>query len=392
MINFIKRIINVLKLRIIETNSFPLISNYYRKNFEEKVLLSYIKEPFKSNPKITHTNYYECKIAAEIFNELGFIVDVISHDNNEFSDFDDYRIIYGMGSPLENSLKKCITKSRKVIFYSTGFNPAVSNQLCVERLKDIYLSKNKMFYDSCRIVEESRSLTPVFSDAIIALGDSNVAKSYLSFNLNTNNIFSLNAFPLDIHKIEIEKKDFSIARDNFLWFGSAGKIHKGLDLLFDLFLVRKDINLHVCCSLDGEDNFWNHYLPLIKNSNNIILHGFVDVNSKLFESILYNCGSLIFPSVSEGGSPSIITICCNSGIIPIVSKNCGIELSKNSLVLDEISISSINSRINEIKNLSNDELKIKSHQNMLFFSSLYSIEKYRKELKDIILKILANDL
>jgi hypothetical protein len=45
----------------------------------------------------------ECYTAAEIFNELDYVVDVINFESNKKIDYKKYDVIYGMGKALENS-------------------------------------------------------------------------------------------------------------------------------------------------------------------------------------------------------------------------------------------------------------------------------------------------
>ena len=44
-----------------------------------------------------------------------------------------------------------------------------------------------------------------------------------------------------------------------------------------------------------------------------------------FEEILLSCSFAIFPSCSEGGCPSTLTVIGNGGLIPIITKETTIE-------------------------------------------------------------------
>lgn len=386
MKNFIKYLFLPIFKKIIFKKKHILIVNYFNSSFSKNVLISYITPPFLTKGEIKHTNYYEATIAANIFYKLGYNVDIISHDNTSINDFSKYSVIYGMGTPLENYFKNNHTKKAIVIFYSTGFNPQVSNHLCTERLYNIFEEKKILFYSSCRIVEETRCFTEKFSDAIIVLGNQIAKNSYLR-EFGNKKLYNLNAFPLNKNIIDLSKKNFLESKTNFLWFGSAGKVHKGLDLLFDIFINRTDINLHVCCDLDNEDTFWNYYLPLIKNNNNIVLHGYVDSNSIQFQEILLTCGALLFPSVSEGGSPSIITVCSNSGIFPIISKNSSIDIECNGMFFEDLTKVEIESKINLFLRYSDIQLEFFSYEILEYFKKNYSKEKYTMELMGIINEI-----
>ena len=47
-----------------------------------------------------------------------------------------------------------------------------------------------------------------------------------------------------------EDKDFDASRRHFLWFGSVGFVHKGLDLVLEAFAEMPDYQLTVCGPID----------------------------------------------------------------------------------------------------------------------------------------------
>ena len=63
-----------------------------------------------------------------------------------------------------------------------------------------------------------------------------------------------------------KNKDFALCRRNILWFGSAGLLHKGLDIAVDFVLSHPEFTLHICGSSSGEKDFLDYYMPKIKNS------------------------------------------------------------------------------------------------------------------------------
>src|ERR1017187_3520031 len=69
----------------------------FKSNYKDKVLLSYITEPFTLGINYSHTGLRECYAAAEIFHKLGYSVDVYEHSLNKKIDYNQYEIIYGMG-------------------------------------------------------------------------------------------------------------------------------------------------------------------------------------------------------------------------------------------------------------------------------------------------------
>jgi glycosyltransferase involved in cell wall biosynthesis len=87
---------------------------------------------------------------------------------------------------------------------------------------------------------------------------------------------------------------------HFLWFGGAGLVHKGLDLLLDYFYENPSLTLHICGPIESEPLFAQAYKKELYETENIIMHGFVDIRGQVFEEIIKRCAFVVFPSCSEG--------------------------------------------------------------------------------------------
>ena len=113
---------------------------------------------------------------------------------------------------------------------------------------------------------------------------------------------------------------------NFLFLGSMGQVHKGLDLLLEIFSEdnMRNYRLYVCSGYEKEEDFCKEYNKELFNTPNIIPCSFVDIESDKFKSIVEQCAYTILPSCSEGCAGSVLTA-MSGGLIPIVSKECGFE-------------------------------------------------------------------
>jgi glycosyltransferase involved in cell wall biosynthesis len=133
---------------------------------------------------------------------------------------------------------------------------------------------------------------------------------------------------------------------SFLWFGSCGLIHKGLDLLLDFFSKRQDLRLHICDPIKEESVFEKIYYKKLYETSNIITHGFVDIRSEKFIKILEDCSFLIFPSCSEGGGASVITAIGNGGLIPIINKETTISTGYK-IWIEDFTVEAIEKAVNK---------------------------------------------
>jgi glycosyltransferase involved in cell wall biosynthesis len=244
--------------------------------------------------------------------------------------------------------------------------------------------------ESGRIVEKAWSIQTSIVDAIITLGNEEVLKSYsMFFNGNIYNIPVTYHNIIDVKKIEsfIANKDYSEAKYNFIWFGSSGLIHKGLDLLLEYFHQHPNLHLHVCGPIDNEPRFKNLYYRELYESPNIHTHGFVNLKSELFLSLMRKSVFVIFPSCSEGEPSSVINLMAH-GMIPIVTKNAGIRIKDFGYLISDIDIDSIDETINMVLDEKEDHLMLRSFECFKNTRETHSLEFYSCQLKSALKDIL----
>ena len=367
------------------------IKNVFKSNYTTKVLISYITSPFKSELNYSHSNLRECYAAAEIFHTLGYCVDVVEFSLNRKIDYSKYDILYGMGPVLERSFYTQEAKSPIRIFYATGCNPVFSDVETVLKVRDFYNQKRRLLMGSSRIIKQSQHAQIFLSEAVIVLGNEYVQNTYRRYDpKGVDRYVRLNAFYNDVYDIDLENKDFSLAKKHFLWFGSGGLIHKGLDILLDIFSQRKDLFLHICGASMKETGFFDYYKDLLSTSSNIINHGFVKMESDEFKRIMHTCGYAVFPSVSEGGSPALLNTMANGGVIPIITRSSGLDMDEYGWIIDAHDINLFSDAINEAALLADAVLKEKAIKVKSHVRKTYTYENYKKNLSNIIEGILVH--
>ena len=355
---------------------------YSKKHSNKKVLISYIVSPFRSRSH-SHTNNYEVVCAAKIFDELGYRVDVVNYDG-VIPALNDYDVIYGFGDVFKKYFEGDQQKA-KTIYYSTGMHVCYQNTMTLLRAKDFYKKKKKWALDSARFVEKTWSHQSSLVDAIIALGNKECANSFRKFF--HEEVYELDAPFFKFHNaLEIIERRNKDARKSFLWIGSSGAIHKGLDLCLDYFSSRKDLSLHICGLSKSERVFLDSY-RLELNQSNIINHGFVDIKSSLFAEILKSCSFVIFPSCSEGGAASVITAVGNGALIPIVSKGSSVTTGYE-IELENLNVDSINKAVLLVESYSDDQLIDLQSKNLSSVLKKNNIDIYYQNLKQYIEKLV----
>jgi glycosyltransferase involved in cell wall biosynthesis len=360
--------------------SGEIITNVFRTSYLKTALLSYVKTVFE-NPEnkndLRHTNRYTTFLMAKVLSKLEYNVDVIDCGDEFNNDFSKYSLVIGLGKSLDYVLENRInSKKTKVIWFGTGCNPLFSNIITLNRVDDFYKRTSKLLLSSSRYIKQDWPLQHEFADWIILHGSDFAKQTYKSKNIRL-----VNAPVFINHSIKRSDKEWNLARKNYLWFGVGGLIHKGLDLLIESFKDIKDCNLHICGNLEVEPDFYNYYKQVIDLSENINYHGFVDVSSEKFKTILSINAFVIFPSASEGNSPSVITCMANGGLIPIVSKNADVKLNGYGIIIEDLSIEEVSNAISKSKELTLDELKGQSEKIVKETNHLNSFDYFEHDFK-----------
>lgn len=363
------------------------IKNVFRTNYNKKVLISYITKPFKKENK-GHTNNFEVLSAAKIFHELGYQVDVMHYETPP-PKLDRYDVIYGFGDVFRNYFESGLS-GKKTIYYGTGMHVAHQNTASLARVKSVFNKKGCWLAKSSRFVEKTWSHQTTLVDAIIALGDEQCQKTYEAYY--DGKVFSLPApFYRTLDAAEINDNRCSDSRKKFLWFGSSGLIHKGLDLCLEYFSTRPDLTLHVCGDIFSEPEFLKAYDKELFSSANIIVHGFVGVESEVFKNILSSCVFVIFPSCSEGGSPSVLTAIGNGALIPIISHDASCSTGAE-IFIESYDFSGIEQAILRAESYTENEIYDLANRNLETVLERNSQEAYFSKLKKLIVRITSDEM
>lgn len=176
----------------------------------------------------------------------------------------------------------------------------------------------------------------------------------------------------------------SISRNNILWFGSKGLIHKGLDILIDAV---KDMPIYLNC-YGIQKNEYDLFNKL--KAPNIYNKGHINVLSNSFiDEVVLKHNFIIFPSCSEGMNTAVAT-CMAYGIIPIVTKECGFEPADCILELDDYHVDSIKTTILYISNLSDMEIFNFRQQCYKYAREHFTLNNFDRSFKTIMDEILHN--
>jgi hypothetical protein len=379
---YIKR--NKLALSFYEFIFQREIVNFFNIKSDKKVLFSYSTYHFNNKNYVKHSNYSESLIIADIFNELGYQVDIVNNNRPTKKKLNEYDVIFGEGIPIYQSINSQ-TKSLK-IYYGTGSHPFHCTQQSYIRLIEYYQKNTFLAKKSLRTNEADWGVAASLADAVICIGNETTKSTFLSHG--AKNVFTVDpTFHPRSDALEIGiRKDFSQCRKSILWFGSYGLLHKGLDLAIEAARANPTWALHICGYTADESDF----IDSLTIPNNVIVHGFINVYSEEFRQICLDCGFVLLPSCSEGIATAVLTAVANGAMIPIVTKECGVDIGDNGFFIG-LQVEDIQLAMNTISTLEESRLKEMSIAIQALTLQRYTVDNYISKMKTNILGIINSE-
>lgn len=357
--------------------------NYSSETNQKRVLICYLTEPLFSSASFfsSHAKYYQMLQIMNYFIKDNFIIDICNYVNKDSIGGLDcaYDIIIGQGIAYDTALTSL--KFDKSILFLTENVPSVVEKKYNERLayfKDRHpdISANS----SSRRSGIFQTDTIKRSDNIIAIGSKHNLKQLAEINSNI--------YPITVNTSKNNNVTYSSDRvirnkKNFVWFGSVGLIHKGLDILIDVFREMPECTLNVYGVPKSE-------LSLFKKlkCSNTILHPTVDILSERFvNEVVNNNGFILSPSCSEGIQTGVAT-CMRCGMIPIVSTESGFDPTEGIVILKDCKVETIKETLLEWINKSDEQIAEASRKAWDFSNEHYTNKRFTEELFDALNKII----
>lgn len=321
---------------------------------QKKILISYLdydRTAYSLRHANVHTNLQEMMQMIKVLIDMDYSIDVCACNNEDAAlemPSDYYDVIFGFGDMFRLAKKR--NPKAYTIMYMTENPYTISRNGERERIdyfyertgKRIPFARTGKFY-----LENDESL----ADAVICLGE----KKYFN-NDKVQRIFP-SAFKNKKYEVNVCEKR---RNTNFLVFGVKGFVHKGNDLLIEVFQKHPEWNLYMCGREIHEEC---RRLGLVLPAN-VIDCGFVDVSSEKFLELIEICPFVLLPSCSEGMSTSLLT-CMGHGLIPVTMRGTGMdELFDYCEYFEDYHLSAIESKIEALAGM--DTKKMEKYSNKIY--------------------------
>ena len=384
----IYKILNHLKYRILRRSQFDYILNINLDitKVQPRVLLCYLPSISKLNldiDKLFHPNVYHSNQMIYILSKLGFTIDLCYC--NDLSVIDKlrgrkYDWVIGFGEVFKQILK--IQNIEKSILFITENNPIIVEKKYNERLE--YFKKRgnlvkiqnyrNTFYD----IEQYK-----IANWAICMNSTYNSKSMVSYfkklyHINVNGFFNE-------HFILKENTDTERC-NSFVWFGSTGVIHKGLDILVEAFakLPSKRLNIYGISKQE---------IAMIKPciGRNTFLHEKINVMDNTFISEVVEKNAFIVSLSCSEGMQSGVATCMLHGLIPIVTKETGYESQNFIFEFSDYHLDSVVNTILHTSSLSIAEINRLSRLVYDYAHKNFSLISFSNRFECIIKDLMKNN-
>ena len=328
----------------------------------------------------SHEQYWKTIAMAQTFLDLGFNVDVIHTQNQQFIPWKRYDVVVDTRFNLQRLNPYLDPHCIKVLHCDTAHivfhNAAEMNRvLNLQERKGVTIPPTRF---------ERPNLGAEFADYITTCGNEFTMRTYRYAKKPVYNL----PITVDAKWDPPKEKDFEQCRTRFLWFASRGMVHKGLDLVLDAFAGMPEYHLTVVGPVEDEPEFVRLYQEELYHRPNIKLAGWMQKQNADFGRLLDQSVAHVFTSCSESGAACVLET-MGAGLIPIVNYESSVDVDDFGLLLKSASIDDIREGVRTVANMPAVELKRRAMRAWEKVRSTYTREKFADSYMALMKTILT---
>jgi glycosyltransferase involved in cell wall biosynthesis len=342
------------------------------------VLLAFVLEPFllQQGEQLStrHTNVVESLLIAEVLCHMGYAVDVIDYHDKAFVPKKDYSILISSRVCMAR-LAALVGPGCLKIVYVTVSHWLYNNSAVLARCREV-LERRKVALSSYKQIEENYAIESADFAIFLASNDFSLSsyqyagKPFARVPLCTQRTYN---WP--------EGKDLDTLRRRFIWLGSQGFVHKGLDLVLEAFAAMPDYHLTVCGPIHKEPDFDRAFAKELYRTANIKTVGFMDVSSQEFVDLAAEHVGLVYPSCAEGTSGGVLT-CMQAGLIPVVTYGSGIDVSGGKgVVIEALTVEAVRAAVEQTAAMTEEELQVMARRAWQSARDNHTRERFSEEFR-----------
>lgn len=331
-----------------------------------EILLSYCKTHFDPDKKPDEHQYWDSSaaiIARGLYNVLKTYGNVTYIQPNELAKIQGKHYDLFVGRDLNfNRIVQC-AHIAKSIYIAVNMHYSERNNLIQGFISQGDLPIEAISgQDLVYTADQVQSLT--LADHILCIGNNNTMNTYLKNGVSMRKIHVLNYDVGDVSLAPAVKGETNHTW-RYLYVASEIGLRKGFDILYDIFTNKLVADKNIQLDIVGEFStpYHQHKYESMKHllGDKVTFHGWIDSGTTEYRRILEESDFIVFPSIEEG-QPGTVLDAIKCKVVPILTKNCGIDFSPLGIL--DIQIGSANNVNIVLKsmNLAQDEyLQMKKH-------------------------------
>lgn len=349
-----------------------------------RALFSYILDPLLLPADAplphSHTHFWESRQMVRTLARLGFTVDAIHWTNSTFFPRERYDLCVDVRLQLERLAPYLPAHALKLLHAETGhwkfYNAAQAKR------REELASRRGIQLSPYKSLEPNRAIETADGGTILGNAVTLSTYAFAGKPLLPVPISQPFLYPLP------EGKDFAAARRRFVWFGSGGLLHKGLDRVLEAFVDLPELELTVLGPIEREPEFERAFARELYRTPNIRTLGWIDVESARFLEIARTHAALVYPSCSEGQNGGTVT-CMHAGLVPIVSRESGVDVTpETGILLERSSIDEIRARVVELSRRSPAELEATSLRAWRWVRAHHTRDRFAAAYREALLELI----
>lgn len=375
----IKDILRKMHLEKIGEEQFTADINRDCTREQKKILLCYLdysRTVRELRQNFGHTNRQEMMQMIKVCIDKDWCIDVCGCNDSYAKEQireDYYDYILGFGENFRYAKER--NPKALAIIYMTENPYVVSYERETQRLayfkertgRTFHLERTGVYYQKD---DEKKA------DAVICLGD----EKYFPKDKK-----AIRIWPSALKNPTFELNFSGKKTTNFMVYGTDGFVHKGNDILVEIFAKHPEWNLYLC-GARGEEKAKEAGYQLPPNVHAV---GFVDTLSEQFNEIVGKCYYLLLPSCSEA-LPTAVLTGMRHGMLPIVSRGIGLdELEVYLEYFPDYRIETVEAVLERLTAQGVDEsgMQEKSRRVMEYADAHYMLSDYTEGLREALRQI-----
>lgn len=325
--------------------------------------------PADAPAPVGHNNIGEARAMRETLLRLGFAVDVISRERTRFRPRHRYDLFVGTRQNFARIAAGLNPDCIRVAHLDTAHwlvnNAAIfARELALRDRRGVAIDSHK-FIQINRAIETADYATLLGNDF-----------DFDSYAFAGKPVFQV-PNPSAVTYPWVEDKDFAAAGGRFLWIGSQGLVHKGLDLVLEAFARMPDLHLTVCGPIREDKAFEAAYRRELYATPNIETLGWVDIASPAFADLCRRTAALVYPSAAEACCGTVVNS-MQAGLIPIVSAGAGVDVDPDfGMVVGELSVEAVSQAVRSLAARPPADLAAMARRAWTVARDTYTVETYR---------------